>query len=106
MTRKRSNESLPNSGASRDVAMNALMISSLTRLILPLATLLIVSIVGARIVRRFRDSTEETETSSSMLTKFREMRQRGELSEAEFRTIKTTLAVRMQAELNQKDESG
>lgn len=86
--------------------MSEQTLEALIRLAFFLATLLVLSVVGAKIVRRFRDSTEETETSSSMLTKFREMRQRGELSEAEFRTIKTTLAVRMQAELNRKDESG
>ena len=76
------------------------------QLIFGLATLLILSVVGFYIVRRFRDSTEDTETSSSMLTKFEESRHRGELEESEFRTIKTILAERMQAELKRKDDSG
>jgi hypothetical protein len=70
-----------------------------------LALLLIVSVIGFYLVRRFRDSTEGIETSSALLTKFEESRHRGELNEAEFRTIKTILAERMQAELKRKDDS-
>ncbi len=75
------------------------------RLVVSAATLLILSVVGFYVVRSYRDSTEETETSSTLLTKFRESRHRGELSEAEFRTIKTILADRMQAEIKQEDVS-
>jgi uncharacterized membrane protein len=83
-----------------------LLQSSTARLVIWLAVLLIVSVIAFYLVRRFRDSIEETETSSTMLTKFEESRHRGELNEAEFRTIKTILAERMQAELRRKDDSG
>ncbi len=76
------------------------------RLVLGLAGLAILTAIGVYVVRRFRDGTEEAETSSAVLSKFRESQHRGVLSEAEFRTIKTILAKRMQAELKQKDESG
>jgi hypothetical protein len=69
------------------------------------AVLAILSAIGIYIVRRFRDSTEDTETSSTLLTKFQESRHRGDLNEAEFRTIKTILAERMQAEIKQEDDS-
>ncbi len=75
------------------------------QLVVSLAILLILSIIGFYLVRRFRDSTEEIETSSALLTKFEESRHRGELNETEFRTIKTILAERMQAELKRKDDS-
>ena len=75
------------------------------RLVVGMAILLVVSVVGFYIVRRFRDSIEDTETSSSILTKFEESRHRGELDEVEFRTIKTILAERMQAELKREDDS-
>ena len=83
-----------------------LMESTTARLVVWTSTLLILSVVGFYVVRRFRDSTEETETSSTMLTKFEESRHRGVLNEKEFRTIKTILAERMQAELKRKDDSG
>jgi len=76
------------------------------RLVLGLAGLAILTAIGIYLVRRFRDDTEEAETSSAVLSKFRESRHRGELNETEFRTIKTILAKRMQAELKRKDESG
>ena len=76
------------------------------RLVLGLAGLAILTAIGIYVVRRFRDGTEEAETSSAVLSKFRESQHRGVLSESEFRTIKTILAERMQAELKRKDESG
>ncbi len=75
------------------------------RLVISLAVLATLSVIGFYLVRRFRDGIEETETTSSVLSKFRECRHRGVLSESEFRTIKTILAERMQAELKQEDES-
>jgi hypothetical protein len=75
-------------------------------LVVSLASLLVLSVIGFYFVRRYRDSIEETETSSELLTKFEESRHRGELNEAEFRTIKTILAERMLAELKRKDDSG
>ena len=75
------------------------------RLVIWLGILAILSVIGIHVVRRFRDSTEQSETSSSMLTKFREMRHRGVLSETEFRDIKTTLADDVQAKVKRKDDS-
>ncbi len=75
------------------------------RLVVSLAILAILSVIGIYIVRRFRDSTEETETSSNMLTKFRDMRHRGVLSESDFREIRTTLADDIQAKVKRKDDS-
>jgi hypothetical protein len=80
--------------------------TSAARRVIWTAGLAILSVIGLYLVRRFRDSIEETETSSELLTKFEESRHRGELNEAEFRTIKTILAERMQAELRRKDDSG
>lgn len=75
-------------------------------LIIGVAVVSILSVVGFYVVRRYRDSIEQSETSSELLTKFEESRHRGELNESEFRTIKTILAERMQAELKRKDDSG
>lgn len=48
--------------------------------------LLILTMMGTYVVLRFRDSIEDDETSSDLLTKFREMRHEGYLDEAEYRT--------------------
>lgn len=76
------------------------------RLVVALSMLAILSAIGIYVVRRFRGSTEESETTSAVLSKFRESRHRGVLSEEEFRTIKTILAERIQAEIKQEDDSG
>ena len=75
-------------------------------LVVWLAALSVLSVIGFYSLRRYRDSIEQSETSSELLTKFEESRHRGELNESEFRTIKTILAERMQAELKRKDDSG
>ena len=41
-----------------------------------------------------------------MLTKFRDLHSKGELSDEEFRTIKTKLADQLRAELKDTDETG
>ncbi|MCP4193287.1 MAG: hypothetical protein GY768_21965 [Planctomycetaceae bacterium] len=75
------------------------------RLVILLAILAILSVIGVYVVRRFRDESEDTETSSTMLTKFREMRHRGVLSDTEFRDIKTILAEEIQAKVKREDDS-
>lgn len=75
------------------------------QLVVGVTGLMILSAIGFYIVRSFRGSTEDDETSSALLTKFEESRVRGELDDAEFRTIKTILAERMQAELKRSDDS-
>ncbi len=44
--------------------------------------------------------------ASDLMSKFREMHSRGELSDEEFRTIRTTLAAQIQDELNDTEETG
>ena len=76
-----------------------------TRLVISLAILAILSVIGVYVVRRYRGESEDTETSSTMLTKFREMRHRGVLSDTEFRDIKTILAEEIQAKVKREDDS-
>lgn len=49
---------------------------------------------------------EDRLAPADQLTKFREMHERGEVSDEEFREIKTQLASRMQAGLNDSDRTG
>lgn len=74
------------------------------RIVIWVAVLAVLTIVGIYVVRRFRDGVEQTETTSDLLAKFREMRQQGHLSDAEFRTIRTSLGERLQSELKQDSE--
>ena len=69
--------------------------------------LLMLLVVAYYIVQRFRDNTgKDTPKSSEYLTNFREMHQEGDISEKEFRTIKTVLGVKLQDELKDSGEEG
>ncbi len=73
--------------------------------VLWIAVLLVMLAVGYYVMRRFRDrSDDDRQTASDLLTNFREMRQEGDISEMEFRTIKTVLGRKLQDEL--KDAEG
>jgi len=63
--------------------------------------------LGALIVSRFRGSTKDEERpASEMLSKFRDLHEQGELSETEFRNIKTLLSDQIQQELKDNEEQG
>lgn len=62
---------------------------------------------GIFLLRRVRGRSAKQESSASeLLSKFRELHSRGELSDAEYRTIKTTLAAQLQQELKGNGEKG
>jgi len=63
--------------------------------------------VASYAIRKVRAASVQQElTAHELMAKFRESHSKGELSEAEFRTIKTTLAARFQQELKDDDETG
>ena len=84
-----------------ELIQNSAMHSALIRITI----LVIVSIIGFYFVQRVRDVADDAETTSDMLSNFREMEHQGDLSEKEFRTIKTVLAARMQSEIKDKDQA-
>ena len=63
--------------------------------------------VGAYVIAKLRPKPAQQEPESSeLLSKFRDLHSRGELTDAEFRTIKTTLGARLQDELKDNGETG
>ena len=56
--------------------------------------------------RKARADDKGEPSGSELLTKFREMHARGVLSDAEFRTIKTSLETRLADELKDTGETG
>jgi len=61
--------------------------------------------VAAYVIMRVRPAPVQSEpVASEMLSKFRELRGQGDLSEEEFRTIKTALAEQLQEELKDNEE--
>ena len=76
------------------------------QLVLWVALLAVLLAAGIYVAGKIRAKTVQQEPSSTqMLTKFRELHSRGVLSDAEFRTIKTTLAMQLQAELKDNAET-
>lgn len=67
----------------------------------------IVVAVGIYVIGRIRGLPAQQEpTAHEMLSKFRELHSKGELSDSEFREIKTKLAARLQDELKDNGQTG
>lgn len=63
--------------------------------------------IGIYVVGRVRAGMHTTETpANDMLTNFRELHSRGELSDGEYRTIKATLSARLEQELKDSGKEG
>ena len=76
-------------------------------LLMWLAMLSLVVWAAVHVIGKIRTKPAQQElTANELISKFRELHSRGELSDAEFRTIKTTLAARLREEIKGKDESG
>jgi uncharacterized membrane protein len=76
-------------------------------LVLWLSVLAALIAVAFYVIRKIRPKTVQSEPrASEMLSKFRDLHSEGELSDEEFRTIKTTLATQLQKELNDSGKKG
>lgn len=63
--------------------------------------------VGIYVVLKVRQTLSESEAKThDLLSNFRELHSEGELSDEEYRTIKATLAARLQRELKGKGKEG
>lgn len=79
----------------------------LPRAILWAAVAVIFGFVGYYAVGVVRAGMHQrSEGAAELFTKFREMHSQGELSDDEFRTIKTQLGPRLQGELKSKEKEG
>jgi len=87
--------------------MDRLLEIATPELVIWIAALAVLVVVAVYVIKTFRAETLQREPpASEMLSKFREMHSRGELSDEEFRTIKTTLSAQLQEELRDSDETG
>jgi len=87
--------------------MERLLQSGAERLVLEIAVLAVLMAVAIYVIDKVESKAVQQEpTASELISKFRESHSRGELSDAEFRTIKTNLAAQLQAELKDDGETG
>lgn len=75
--------------------------------VLWLAGLAVLVAAGVYLVGRVRpDQQPAAQSASELLSEFRELYEQGELSDEEFRTIKSKLNQRLQQELNDNGQAG
>ena len=68
------------------------------------ATVVALIAVGAYALSKWRDAIDDdTSNASELLTNFREMHSRGDLTDEEFRTIKARLSYKLQEEIKNSD---
>ena len=76
-------------------------------LMVSLAILAVLVAVAWYVIPKIRsDPSQKEPGADELMANFRKMHERGELSEAEFRTIRTTLAGQYREKLNDTDEKG
>jgi len=84
--------------------MREFLTTPIASAVLWIAVLLVMLVVAYYALRRFRDRIDDDrQKASDLLTNFREMHQEGDISEMEFRTIKTVLGRKLQEELKDAD---
>ena len=75
--------------------------------VLWLALLAAIVAIGFYVIGKFRDTKpKHAPHASELLTNFQQLHDRGELSDAEYRTIKALLAEQLQDEVNKSGDSG
>ena len=81
--------------------MSDFLARPITQVVLWMAALMVLMAIGYSIVRRFRDRIDEdVQDPNEWLDNFREMHAEGDISEGEFRKVKTVLDEKVQQELD------
>ena len=84
--------------------MSEFLATPAAKAVIWVAILMVMMAVGYYLVRRFRDRIDEDrQTASDLLTNFREMHHEGDISDTEFRTIKTVLGQELHDDLKDPD---
>ncbi len=87
--------------------MERLWQASVEQLVVWLALLAALIAVVVYVIGKLRaEPVQQEPIASELISKFRELHSKGELDDAEFRTIKTTLAEQLQEELKRNGETG
>jgi len=84
-----------------------LLSAGVEELVIWLAVLATLGAVAVYVTGKVRSEPAQKEPEASeLISKFRDLHSEGELSDEEFRTIKTTLADQLQEELKDNGETG
>lgn len=86
--------------------MFGLPLEHVARVLFWLAVIMLLTAGVVYLIRRMRNTDDEApESAGELLTKFRDIHAQGDLSDEEYRTIKSRLAARMQDELKRDDDA-
>ena len=89
------------------LSMSEFLQDSVVQLVIWASVISVMVVVAVYVSLRIRtEPVQQEPVASEMLSKFRELRGQGDLSEEEFRTIKTTLAEQLQEELKDNEGKG
>jgi uncharacterized membrane protein len=84
--------------------MREFLSSTPAQVVIWVSVLVVLVVLGIYVISFFRRPTSAPRTSaSSMLSQFRELREKGDISPAEFGHIKTVLGPKLQDETRSKD---
>ncbi len=87
--------------------MQRLLQAEAEELVLWIAGLAALLAVAIYVIDKVRAAPAQQEpTASELMSKFRELHSKGELSDEEFRTIKTTLGTQLREGLNDDGQTG
>jgi len=87
--------------------MNHVSADTLIQLVIGLGVLLALVIVAGLVVQRFRGGAAKAgPTTNELMTNFKEMRKRGDISDADYRKIKSVLGNQLTSELKDGKEQG
>jgi hypothetical protein len=89
------------------LAMRHLSAETLSQILLALGLLMGLVIVGVLIVQRYRGGMADRGFSpGELMANFQEMRGRGDISDADYRKIKSVLGEKLQGELKDGKDKG
>ncbi len=81
--------------------------SSPAQAVIWVTVLVLLLLLAGYVVKKFRDGIDDDrESASELLTNFREMNREGDITDAEFRTIRTVLGERLRTELKDSGDTG
>ena len=84
--------------------MHEFLSTPTAQVVIWVSVLLLVALVGFYVVCLFRQrGVQRQESANDLLSQFRKLHEQGEISQAEFRHIKTVLGPRIREELGSKD---
>jgi hypothetical protein len=87
--------------------MEEFLDSTPVQLVIGLTALAILTVIGAFVVKKFRDRNDDDRpTANDLLTNFRDLHDEGDISEKEYRNIKTVLGDKLHQELSDNGEKG